>query len=160
MRSRILRHPRPHGAEGMCESLASNVTGVGVDCPRASSHLRMPAKRPIRSHRSRVAANRCHGFGHCRIRRPWQFSVGTVQTWIAADGSGRQVTTADLNSHFLTLADKTAWAGEVGELKSLLADPTSPVRSPSKVANIPSPVSAVMDHCPRYCSTTVRATAS
>jgi hypothetical protein len=39
-----------------------------------------------------------------------QYSVGTVQTWVAADGSGRQVTSTDLNPHFLTAADKAAWA--------------------------------------------------
>lgn len=43
-----------------------------------------------------------------------QFSVGTVQTWIAADGSGRQVTTTDLNPHFMTSADESAWKASGG----------------------------------------------
>jgi hypothetical protein len=44
-----------------------------------------------------------------------QYSEGTVQTWIAADGSGRQVTTTDLNPQFLTAADKTNWARSGGK---------------------------------------------
>jgi hypothetical protein len=43
----------------------------------------------------------------------WYFS-GTVQTWVAADGSGRQVTTTDPNPRFFTGADRALWvsAGE------------------------------------------------
>lgn len=44
-----------------------------------------------------------------------EYSVGTVQTWIAADGSGRQVTTTDLNPRFLTPADESAWAKAGGK---------------------------------------------
>jgi hypothetical protein len=43
-----------------------------------------------------------------------QFSVGTVQTWIAPDGSGQQVTTTDLNPQFMTAADKAAWVQSGG----------------------------------------------
>jgi hypothetical protein len=44
-----------------------------------------------------------------------QYSVGTVQTWIAADGSGRQLTSTDLNPQFITTADKKAWAAAGGK---------------------------------------------
>jgi hypothetical protein len=37
------------------------------------------------------------------------YGLDTVQTWVAANGSGRQVTTTSPNPHFFTAADKAAW---------------------------------------------------
>lgn len=41
-----------------------------------------------------------------------EYFTGTVQTWVAADGSGRQVTTTDPTPHFYTAADRAAWVAE------------------------------------------------
>ena len=41
-----------------------------------------------------------------------EYFTGTVQTWVAADGSGRQVTTTDATPHFYTAADQAAWVAE------------------------------------------------
>jgi hypothetical protein len=41
-----------------------------------------------------------------------EYFTGTVQTWVAADGSGRQVTTTDATPHFYTAADRAAWVAE------------------------------------------------
>lgn len=41
-----------------------------------------------------------------------EYFTGTVQTWVAADGSGRQVTTTDPTPHFYTAADQAAWVAE------------------------------------------------
>jgi hypothetical protein len=38
-----------------------------------------------------------------------EYLLGTVQTWVAADGSGRQVTTTDPTPRFFSRADKEAW---------------------------------------------------
>src|ERR1019366_2314252 len=38
-----------------------------------------------------------------------EYLTGTVQTWVAADGSGRRVTTTDPTPHFFTSADRAAW---------------------------------------------------
>jgi len=38
-----------------------------------------------------------------------EYLLGTVQTWVAADGSGRQVTTTDPTPRFFTPADQRAW---------------------------------------------------
>ncbi|HEY1829574.1 MAG TPA: hypothetical protein VGG38_04945 [Acidimicrobiales bacterium] len=43
------------------------------------------------------------------------FSVGTVQTWIAANGAGKQVTSSDLNPDFMTATDKANWAKAGGK---------------------------------------------
>jgi hypothetical protein len=37
------------------------------------------------------------------------YGLGTVQTWVAPNGSGRQVTTTSPNPHFFIAADRTAW---------------------------------------------------
>jgi hypothetical protein len=44
-----------------------------------------------------------------------EFTMAYVQTWIAADGSGRQVTSEDLNPLFATRADESAWARSGGK---------------------------------------------
>jgi hypothetical protein len=55
------------------------------------------------------------GSGATPTANSWtQYSVGTVQTWIADDGAGRQVTTTDLNPQFPTAADKSAWVRSGG----------------------------------------------
>jgi hypothetical protein len=41
-----------------------------------------------------------------------EYFTGTVQTWVAADGSGRQVTTTDPTPDFYTAADRAAWVAE------------------------------------------------
>lgn len=41
-----------------------------------------------------------------------EYFIGTVQTWVAADGSGRQVTTTDPTPRFYTAADRAAWVAE------------------------------------------------
>jgi hypothetical protein len=38
-----------------------------------------------------------------------EYLTGTVQTWVAADGSGRRVRTTDPTPHFFTAADRVAW---------------------------------------------------
>jgi hypothetical protein len=38
-----------------------------------------------------------------------EYLVGTVQTWVAADGSGRRVTTTNPTPRFYTAADRAAW---------------------------------------------------
>jgi hypothetical protein len=38
-----------------------------------------------------------------------EYLTGTVQTWVAADGSGRRVTTIDPTPHFYAAADQAAW---------------------------------------------------
>jgi hypothetical protein len=38
-----------------------------------------------------------------------EYFTGTVQTWVAADGSGRRVTTMDPTPHFYTAYDRTLW---------------------------------------------------
>jgi hypothetical protein len=38
-----------------------------------------------------------------------EYLIGTVQTWVTADGSGRRVTTTDPTPHFFTAADHAAW---------------------------------------------------
>jgi hypothetical protein len=37
------------------------------------------------------------------------YGLDTVQTWVAANGSGRQVTTTSPNPHFFTAADRDEW---------------------------------------------------
>jgi hypothetical protein len=86
-----------------------------------------------------------------------QFSVGIVQTWVGADGSGKQVTTTDLNPHFATKADQSNWAkagGTFSEPPSYTVDvrrfgpggqglstnqlPSQKLSEPYKVATLPT----------------------
>jgi hypothetical protein len=45
-----------------------------------------------------------------------EYLIGTVQTWVGADGSGRRVTTIDPTPHFYTSTDRSDWvaAGSPG----------------------------------------------
>jgi hypothetical protein len=71
-----------------------------------------------------------------------EYFIGTVQTWVATDGSGRQVTTTDPTPHFFTAADRDVWVAE-GSPPGVLPPSqltTVQVFGPSTASEVNSPI--------------------
>jgi hypothetical protein len=71
-----------------------------------------------------------------------EYFTGTVQTWVAADGSGRQVTTTDPTPRFYTAADRAAWLAEGSPPGAILPSQltTTQVFGPTTASEVNGPI--------------------